>query len=450
MSDNVITLDQRHFGGASNGAPKSTGRMIGEKPEIRLSHPSVQVLSRPGVDVAALRSLAKNDPSKYADLCRDLTERRLEHVRKQRNGESSGDKEAEKFSFRHVSDLKALQDGLDFQINVNLPGQEGRAVITDALPLIVSGLAVAGVNEAYEGVPTIGQELVTDMDDNKKHSEFAGITSLTKTKEQVQELEEFWNLGAGEERFSITHKRNGCQVVIPQELFEENDRAGVIERLTAVGMVGAELQEEQTLEKVTDHDGSASSGSNYTLNFNGAGVALFQTDNDPLTRAPSAGTRLTNNALVDHSDIEAMRSRLAGFTNSRGKRIAFRGQLVHLVPDALWVTAWKLYNSLTVPGVFGEANFYGPGGQVMPRLISSPKLDDLSTSAHYMGFPAAIFVRKWKLRPEIATLSGTGTEAFVRTRTGLRVRLAWDMEVGARDYVGWVQSLSATTAPKDE
>jgi len=91
-------------------------------------------------------------------------------------------------------------------------------------------------------------------------------------------------------------------------------------------------------------------------------------------------------------------------------------------------------------------NNWGPRGQWRPRLLSSPKLDDLSTTVWYFGWFQKQFIRKWKLRYETVTL-GTNTESYLRSRLGFQARIAWDCEIGAVDYVYVMQNLSATTAP---
>jgi len=82
-------------------------------------------------------------------------------------------------------------------------------------------------------------------------------------------------------------------------------------------------------------------------------------------------------------------------------------------------------------------------------VVSSPKLDDYSTSAWYLGMFPRQFRRKWKLRAEYVTL-GQDTESYLRSRIAFQMRVAWDCEIGAVDYVYVVQCLSGTTAPADE
>ena len=423
-----------------------------KKPKLRNR---VDVISQPGLDAAALRNKAQAEPQQFVHLVRELT------GLDPKTGDCYSGAELERqgnahhvLSFSSIRDIRSLRDALDVEVEVKTKDASGRerAVSTSAFPLLTSALSVREVSQAYEAVPTVTQELVTDLDDNKKHTFIANVLTLDNDVERVGEAESFPHLGAGEEKFSIHHNRNGRQVAITQELIEENDVAGIVERLTSLGTIAMELQEEQGLKRVTDHDGSASSGAEpFALHINGTGVALFQTDNNPLSRCPATGNRVTNNALVDATDLENLRQRLAGMTNSRGKRIAIpRSELILLVPDALLDTADRLLGSELTPGVLNEVNPWGPRGRYRPKLISTPKLDDLSASAFYLGAFRRQFVRKWKLRPEIAIHSGTGTEMYVDARMAYRVRVAWDMEIGCRDYVYVIQSLSGTTAPKDE
>lgn len=437
-----------------NGATR-TGLVDGSNRYRRARAPRLQVgdglrvLSRPGIDIAALRNKAQADPEGFAELLRTLVDRKVAIIR---GDVTAYDREAEEFEFRSIRDLKAAQQVLDVEMVVKDP--EKRSVSTAAFPLLTNSLVIVGVNAAYEAVETVGEELVTEVDDNKKLSHFVGVLTLMKEDVKSKETEEFTTIGAGEEKFLIYHLRQGFQVAISQELFDENDHAGIEARLTALGEMARELIEEQTLKRVTDHDGSAAAGVEPFVLHHPAnsGTALFQVNAATLTRLPALGNRLINNALVDNTDLSNARLRLAGMKNSRNKRIAIpRSELRLLVPDALYETAWAIKTSAMEPGVFNKMNFFGPQGPFAAlKIISTPKLDDLSTSAWYFGAPKRQFRRKWKLRPEIATYAGRGTEAFVKTREGLRVRIAWDMEVGAVDYVYWLQNLAANTAPKDE
>jgi hypothetical protein len=182
------------------------------------------------------------------------------------------------------------------------------------------------------------------------------------------------------------------------------------------------------------------------------GTALFSaTANTPGVRVPN-GTQVQNNAFVDETSLEKARIILNQAKNMMGQRIATpMSEVKILFPDSISGRVNKVLNSEYVPGIENEVNNWGPRGmwQIPPaRRLTTPKLDDLSTGAWYWGAPQRQFVRKWKLRFEYMTL-GSDTESYLRRRVAFQARIAWDVEVGATDYVYWYQMLPATTAPKD-
>lgn len=406
--------------------------MKNEKRKPRIT-PEVFVVGRQ-MDVDSLRTMAQRDPAQFAARTQDLIDA----------GELRWDR------VRDVRGLFHRLDNLSVPVTVNVAG-ETRAIQASAFPLLAGGMTIAGIQEAYESVPAIGDQLVTETEDNKRVSIYAGITSEDVNIDRVDEGKDFPEIGAGEEKYEIRNNRNGRRLSITAEMIEENDVPAIVERVNALGEIAAETVETQTLRRVTDHTGSAAIGAEpYALRLNGAGTALYNaTAANPGARA-TGGTRVTNNALVDETDLEAARAKLVAMTNSRGERIFVpMSRCILLVPDALAGTAAKLTMSEYQPGVENELNNWGPRGMYRPRVLSTPKLDDLSTSAWYLGDFKRQFKRKWKLRFEYVTLT-TDTESFLKSRLAFQARIAWDVEVGAVDYVYVVQSLSATTAPADE
>lgn len=386
------------------------------------------------LDLSSLRSLAQNYPKEFMRRTQDLIDK----------GE---------FAWKDVRDLKGMFNMLSevpVDVRINLHGQV-RTIQSSAFPVLSGNLTAAGINQAYMEVPSIGQELVEDFDSLKETVTIVGLLSEVHSGLERKEGEPFPLVGAGEERYDILSAPKGLRMQITQEMIERNDIENVVARVNYLGEVPAEQIEKQTLKRVTDHDGSAASGAEpYVLHRNKTGVALFTTSNSTLTRLGSSGNRKTSNALVDLTDLENARALLAACKNSRGERIAMPiSEMVLLVPDALEFKAQTLLNSVYTPGVFNELNPWGPQGSRRPRLMSSPKLDDLSASAWYLGAFKKQFRRKWAIRMEMVTMSGDLTN-YLRNRIAFEARVAWDCEVGAQDYVYVVQNLSASTAPKDE
>lgn len=384
------------------------------------------------LSVSELRTAAMSDPKSFMGKVNALIE--------------SG-----KVTLSDLRDLKGVFHALaDVQVpvNVDMMGQE-RAIMASAFPLLTGGLTVKGINDAYESVPTIGQEFVEDFEDNKKVTTMALVHAIGKNGPAgVKEGDPYPEVSASEEKVEIRNKRDGLKLSLTAEAIEENDIADFVQKVNKCGEIGAEVVEEQTLSRVCDQNGSASSAAEpYVYRPNGAGTALFSaTANTPGPRAPN-GTRKLNNALTDDTDLEALRQLLVSMLNQRGKRVNNwnNSEMILAVPDALVPVAQKILNSELIPGNENEHNPWGPKGSYRPRLVSSPKLDDISTTAWYMGRPKRQFKRKWKLRFEYVTLSGD-TQAFLDRRIAAQFRIGWDVEIGAIDYIYWVQSLLSTAA----
>jgi len=390
-----------------------------------------------GLSLYDLRSLAQNEPEEF--------------LRKVQAGADSG-----KLKFLDVKDLKALYRyfaDVQIPVTIEIAGAQ-RAISASAFPILTGTLAIAAINERYNQIETIGQHLVQEIEDSKKVTTIAAIEALDKNVDEVKSGDDFPEITAIEEKVEIRHKLNGRKLTILADAIEENEIADITGRINALAEIASDHIEEQTLERVTDHYGSAASPAEpYAYRPAGTGTQLYNaTDDYPGARA-SSGTRINNNALEDDSDLEAARIHLAAMKNSRDKRIWIPwSEVKWLGPDALIGTVAKLFNSEYVPGVENEKSNWGPKGRwwLPPeRILSSPKMDDLSATCWYLGAFQKQFRRKWKLRFEYVTL-GMDTQAYLNSRVAFQARIAWDCEIGAVDYIYCIQNLAATSAPKDE
>lgn len=386
---------------------------------------NITVGERGRLSTDEIRTLAKNDPKGFMEKV-DLAIKR-------------GD-----LTLAKVQDLPGIFRALsDVQIPVVMDIGAGaqRSIMASAFPLFTGNLVVAAINMAYEAVPTIGEELVEDMEDSKRVTIIGSIHSLDTKVDSVKEADDFPEIGATAEKYEIRNKRNGRKLRITMEAIEENNIADIVNRVNALGEIAADAVEEQTLDRVTDRYGSAGSPAEpYVFRPDGVGTQLYNaTANSPGERAPN-GTRKATNALVDETDLEFARAILASMRNSRGKRIVIpMSRCLLVVPDALVGKASKILNSELVPGTENEINNWGPRGRYQPKLVSSPKLDDISTSDWYLGDFKRQFRRKWKLKFEYVTLAGD-QQAFLDRRIAFQARVGWDVEVGAVDYVNVCQS----------
>lgn len=389
------------------------------------------------MDIESLRSVAEQRPEDFMRRAQSLID----------DG---------KLSWSNVRSLpKFFNSFLDVPVRTVVDkGGEKHAITTSAFPLLSGALTVAAVNDGMESVDTIAGELVTERKTNKKVTMIAGIlredTDIDRVDTDVAG-EEYPLLGAGEEQFEIRNWPNGRRLAFTQATIQENDVANIVARCNGLGEIAMEAIEMLSLRRVTDYYGSQSSPTApYVLNMNKANAALYTTSaNSPGTRAPS-GTRIENNALVDTTDLDAARSRLTAMVNDLGHSMAIpMSRCVLLVPDALLATALKIQGSTLEPGVENELNNWGQRGRWRPKLLSSPRLDSLSTSAWYLGDFKKQFTRLCKLEIQNDML-GANTESFLTRDVVLQFRTKWDFNVGAVGYNWVTQCLSATTAPADE
>ena len=396
------------------------------------------ITTAPGLSIWDLRQLAINEPKDF--------------VHKITVGAEEG-----KFRFAELTDLRALYQALadvPVTVHINDVGGSKRAVGTTAFPILVGNVVIAGINEAYMGVETIGQLLVTEFDDNKKVSIIVRVEALDKEVDEVKEDMDFPQIGVEESGVEIRHRRNGRKFTILKEAIEENDITNIAGKINGLGDLAANRIEELTLKRVYDYDASKSSSAEpYAYRPQSGATALYSaTANTPGTKAPS-GNQINSNAFEDESDLENARVRLATMKNANGKRITVpRSEIGIVCPDAVVGKVLKVRNSEYVPGIYNEVSNYGPIGKwniPIERIWSSPKVDDLSATCWLYGAPARQFMRKWKLRFEYVTL-GQNTQAYLNSRVAFQASLRWDCEVGAVDYVFVIRNLSATTAPADE
>jgi len=399
----------------------------------RLAEP-IRIDGHSGLDMASLRHVAKSDPQGFMRVVQKSID----------DGH---------LSLSSVRDLKALYQAfadIAVQIEVDDMGMK-RAITTSAFPVLTGNIVVKAINDAYQAVPTIGDQLVTELDDAKAVTVIARIAPLDNHAEMVPEGEDFPEVGVSEETVEIKERPNGRMLRITKQTIERNDIANIVSRINALGKFAATFVEKLTLKRVIDLYGSgATPAAPYAYNPSGSGTQLYNsTDDNPGTRAPS-GTRYTNNALADETDLDNVRGRLALHEDDNGNPILIPMQnMIVLVPDALISTLSKIKGSETLVSTVNAnvINPYGPRGIWSGwRPLSTPFLDQWSTNAWYMGDFKQQFTRKWALRMEYVTL-GEGTESFLRSRVAFQARVAWNCEVGATDYVYVIQSLSGTTPP---
>jgi len=396
----------------------------------------IRVSAAPGLSIRDIRDLAKHNPALFMERVQKLI----------------GEKKLTLGQMRDMNGLFGVLHDVAVPVRMNIGGAV-RTISASAFPILTGSLVIAAMNDAYQGLETIGEQLVTELEDAKKVTSISAIHSMDKDISSVKETDEFPEISATEEKAEIRHLRNGRMLTISQESIEENEIPDIVNRVNALAEISSDWVEEQTIYRIYDYYGSAAApAAPYVYRPDGTGTALYSaTANTPGKRAP-LGNWVQNNALADETDLEAARIRLSNMLNGRGKRISVPQSLVKvLVPNALVGKMLKISNSQYVPGVENEVSNWGPQGKwwIPPeRIVSSPKLDDISATCWLFGAFQKQFVRKWKLRFEYVTL-GMDTESYLKRRIAFQARIAWDVEIGATDYVYVVINTAAAAMPKD-
>jgi hypothetical protein len=429
--------ENKGFGGGSVHTPEPKGiegRMaaMSDKSFVRSLNqplafaPEVEIPDGP-VEMATMRQLALSDPKVWADKMRKAID-------------------AEELGWGTVRDLKALQQALrpvQVQEVVEVDG-EVRAVTSSAFPVLCGNMTVAKINAAYDSIPTIGQELVEDFDDAQDNTIIAQIHPLDSKAESYEEGDKYPEITASEATFEIRHKEWGRMVTITQKMITQNRVPDIIRRIDALGKFLAKYVEKLTLSRVCDQYGSAGSPTEpYVYRPKGTGTTLYSASaNTPSVRTPS-GTSIVN-AFADYTDLDNAEIRLATYLDEDLDRLPIDwSRLVLLVPHTLNGLAERLLNSELLPiGANNDINHWGPNGSKRVKLLSSVRLDDISTSVWFLGDFKSQFMRKYAKRMEYVTL-GDNTESFLQRGIAWQGRIAVDVEVGASDYVFVVRNTAS-------
>ena len=339
----------------------------------------------------------------------------------------------------------------DVPVETGMPDMTGRtrAVMTSAFPLLAGNLTAQALEMGFEQHETIGEQLVRELDSNKKNEIVARVVASNPPEGGVKEGDPYPLMGATEDWVNIGHRRDGFRMAITQETLDEIDIPGFLNMLWQGAEIASNRIEQQTLDRVTDKNGSntTAAAAPYAFKPQGTPTQLYNaTANNPGVRAPS-GTRITNTPLAGVDDLETARAHFASYRDDRGKRTnrwTNDGSMIALVPDARRTTLESILNSVDVPGVVGERNVFGPQGSQKITPLSSPLLDNITTVDWWLGRFNRQFVRKWMLRLENFSIA-MDPAAFLMSRVAWQGRLGWDVEIGAEDYTWVVQLLEGTT-----
>ena len=246
----------------------------------------------------------------------------------------------------------------------------------------------------------------------------------------VAEGQPYLESGATEEYVTIGSRKQGRILSLTREMIARDQTSVFLKAANRLGEKAQTAIERLVIQRVCDSENASGF---YVYQPSGTGTALYS------TTARDRGTnQVASNALVDYTDLDNARALLAAMTDNEGDRINVRPALL-LVPDALVGVASRILGSEMVPGTENEQNSWGPRGMWRPELVSTPYLDDESTSDWFLGEPKKQFWQKKAFGIE-TTMQGRDSESWFSNDIAMRFRVAFDVEVGAVDYVYFVKS----------
>jgi hypothetical protein len=200
------------------------------------------------------------------------------------------------------------------------------------------------------------------MPSNRRNETIVGFTEAEGLKE-VKEGMEYEYAGLSEKYVLAKAKKFGRLIAITAEAILEDQTGQILTRAQRFGKEARIHREKLILGCIIDLAG-------YTCHWpNGVSTAVY-----------AAGNTTAANALVDWSDLEVARAKLAAQVDSNGDPI-FAPNASILVPDALWATAMYILTSVKKGEVRAATAVHivsgGQAGAFVPiaDVFASPFLD---------------------------------------------------------------------------
>ncbi len=216
----------------------------------------------------------------------------------------------------------------------------GDTLTTAHFANILGQIAFADTLTAHANVQFIGDQLVTEIPaDTQFRVMMPGITMIGDQSQDVGEGEEYPIVGVGKQYIELPEiGKEGFIVAATEELIREDKTAQLLSNLNKAADSMALSREKERI--------SVATGITNTYKRNGGpiqntyGNTHTQGDFDNL---------IATNPLLDYESIEASDLAFSGITDpDTAEPIAFTGPRRMLVPEGLWVKAWRMANASTV------------------------------------------------------------------------------------------------------
>jgi hypothetical protein len=198
--------------------------------------------------------------------------------------------------------IRELWEGFVGDVEETLPSAGGESLIQEEVNstgfVATSRLLIAAtVIAAYNSVPTIGDQLVTDMPSKKRFETIAGFTESEGLKD-VNESMPYEDSGLGEKYVTSQVGKRGRLIYVTEEAIMEDQTGQLLMRAQRIGKMAAIDKEKTIINGVLDKFGTVYKPS-------GTATGLYSTTHGNLMGTAGAVTGFTTAVpLVDWSDID--------------------------------------------------------------------------------------------------------------------------------------------------
>jgi len=244
------------------------------------------------------------------------------------------------------------------------------AVASSSFPKITGTLINSKIISGYEGVQTIGEDLVTTVSSNMQVDTIAGFSDV-ETPEEVGEGDAYKDSTLSEKYVTAQNVKYGRMLSVTEEMIFFDKTGQIMNRAMRIGRKAAQYKERLILRGVQDLD-----------------TTVYRPSGTPTAFYSAANRNLIATNSFGESGLTAVRVRAQQMKDdsigvSDDDYIFINvDNLLALVPADLEVQAWEMANStLTPEGAEGAANFYK--GRF--KVKSSPFITGQSPSTWFYG-----------------------------------------------------------------
>ena len=288
------------------------------------------------------------------------------------------------------------------------------AVDPTAFPVIVGKVISKKLMDAYQKAPVVGRKLVTEFSSSLQIDRITGFTEAGDMKKLIAGEPYPHISDIGEKWVQIEGDKYGKILDILEETVKFDQTGKLLMRAAAIGEGAAMFQEKHIMNTIQDV----------------SGYEAYYPSNSQTALYAGGNSNVCTDVLEDWTDMDAARLLIAAQTDEKGDPILIAAGNI-LVPNALEITAGRLYNSTVM---VGAANAEENPMQNRFKVVASPYLDLQSTTAWYLGDFKKQYVWKEVMPLNVQTRKSKDNEAAWERDVVASYKVRYFGDCGALDY----------------